>query len=537
MLVFSYGIKLFNYSIGIDTERYMAYDRSLTEDIKYINNKYIYEDVDWRPQGRFGLYFLQKIWDIKEFNPFTAFFLTLFFFYLSALSWSYLIAFYTNKLQHNYLLIPFSVFYITMPIWADQFGALLQSAETAFIIFLCPWSVFLLINGFFSRKLYLIFSGVFVLFFVISVYQAVVPLFCGGIFSCYLLVSENQEYPQEKNYLLCIYLFITLIASLALYFILNRLLILYYFNTEPSDYFNSIIRWGKEGSLKRNFTRIFSYIFSLSLGNFPYPVSRYIIQKFSRSGENAVESIINYSRITGNVLFIPLTILFFCVIFASLKEIKTAVNKWLYFISGFFVFFSIFLFPIIIGGTVFNRMQWVLPFTSAFMFYKLLVFFKDKKALHNIIFLSVILLSVHQAKITAQLFYSDYVRYQSDKEIAYKIDDMINEKYSAAGNLSLALIGGHERIFHKNFIKGELLGHSSFNYITENFFESSRHGLPFMYSLGIYYEMPNKEQMDMARGLARAMPSYPDRNCIGKINNVIVFKFSDSIYKGDKNDN
>jgi hypothetical protein len=76
VLFFTYGILLFHTSVGIDTELFLSSRDNMDRWLLSI--------------GRFGLVFLQRLWSIKEFNPYTASFITLLFFELSAIAWCYL---------------------------------------------------------------------------------------------------------------------------------------------------------------------------------------------------------------------------------------------------------------------------------------------------------------------------------------------------------------------------------------------------------------------------------------------------------------
>jgi hypothetical protein len=172
-LVFTYGIKLFWYSTGIDTVTLMS-NRA--------------RELDWSIQiGRFGFVLLKKLLFIEEFNPFTAFFIAFCLIWFFTVSWCYIFAVFSRDTGRNNKLIPFALVFMTMPVWATHFYYLRQAAENALIISLCPYIIYLLYKGFLDKEKGKIICAFVLLVFIISVYQTVIMLFCCGTFACFLL--------------------------------------------------------------------------------------------------------------------------------------------------------------------------------------------------------------------------------------------------------------------------------------------------------------------------------------------------------------
>jgi hypothetical protein len=185
-LFFSYGAKLFWYTIGADTERYMMANRIL-----FVDDAMIVGPYRWGVQGRFGLMLLQKLWDIKEFNPYTAFFVAFCFIWLFVVSWCYIIAVFNKSsgLRNN-AFIPFALLFMTSPVWAEQFYWVLQAAEVVFIIFLCPYIIYLLYKGLLDNEWGKTIVSAVLIVFITSVYQGIAPLFCCGVLVCFLFYAE-----------------------------------------------------------------------------------------------------------------------------------------------------------------------------------------------------------------------------------------------------------------------------------------------------------------------------------------------------------
>jgi hypothetical protein len=137
-LFFTYGIKLVSYSIGVDSESFAADKPAM---------------IKWNTQiGRFGLALLQRLYYIHEFNPLTSFFVACCFIWLFTISWCYCFAVFNKKTGRNNKFIPFALLFMTTPVWAEQFYFVFQSAETACMIFLCPYVIYLLYQGFLHRE-------------------------------------------------------------------------------------------------------------------------------------------------------------------------------------------------------------------------------------------------------------------------------------------------------------------------------------------------------------------------------------------------
>ena len=138
ILFFCYGIKLFQYSIGIDVEQFMV-DKS---GIFGVNISV----------GRFGSNLLVWLLHIKEFNPFTAFLSTFCLIWLFTISHAYIIAIFCKNTGKNNELIPFALVFASSPIWAEQFYFVHQAREVALMVLLCPYTTYIMFRGFIENK-------------------------------------------------------------------------------------------------------------------------------------------------------------------------------------------------------------------------------------------------------------------------------------------------------------------------------------------------------------------------------------------------
>jgi hypothetical protein len=515
-LFFSYGIKLVCYSIGIDTEFFLADKPS---------------SLKWNVQiGRFGLSLLQRLWYIHEFNPVSAFFITFCFIWLFTISWSYCVAVFGKNTGRNNKLIPFALLFMTMPVWAEQFYFVFQSAETACMIFLCPYVIYLLYQGFLHNEKGKVICAFILLVLMISVYQAIILLFCAGVFACFVLLQEHSDYEPQVYRLLCLKLFITLISALAAYFLLDKLFVTVIFNTEKSEYLDNMNLWGKEPIIK-NILRILLYGYILTIGHIPIvqSVTEPIMAQFARTGMEGVRVLSRQSKIIGNVLLLPVTLCFIIQISKMVQGKIVTGRRILYILAGIGIPFSIMLLPIILGNIPPVRSIYALPFVSAFMIFYLIT--KYKRPIASVIAGIALLVSIYQAQTTTQLFYSDYLRYQADVRLAFELDRSIIQIQDDTKKLPIAFVGKYQIDFKTNFLPGQVLGHSCFGWVSPNeVLESTKRGLAFMKSLGINYESPDENQMNQARVAAEFMPSYPATGSVIRLPDLIVVKLSESTY-------
>jgi len=515
-LFFTYGIRLFWHSIGIDTDLFMA-DKSGM--------------LQWSLRiGRFGNALLSKLWYIKEFNPYTAFFTAFCLIWFFTISWCYIIAIFSKDTVRNNKLIPFALLFMTMPVWAEQFYFLLQAAENALIISMCPYVIYLLFKGFFDKENKKIICAFIMLVFIISVYQAIVLLFCCGVFACFVLLQENSEYEPQIYRRLCLKISITLVVSLIVYFFIDRIIIPNVFHIEKSRYLDDMNAWGQK-SIRENIISLFLLCYTLTVGHIPLVqnIVNPIIARHTWAGMQAAEFFGTVSRISGNVLLLPATVLFLIKIAFVMRNTIPSGRRFLYMLSGIGIPLCTVLMALAGGNWPPMRSHYALPFASAFMLFYLIRIYKKKAAL--IVTCLSLLVAVYQAEITAQLFYSDQIRYNEDVRLAYELNNLIMQVQPRNRKLPVVLIGQYKISlqFRENFLQGDAIGHSVFD-LEKDPYETTGRGLSFMRSLGKNFDMPDENQIEQAFKEATSMPPYPDPGCVRRMQDYIVVRISEKMY-------
>jgi hypothetical protein len=515
-LFFTYGIRLFCHSIGIDTELFMA-DKS-----GYLK---------WSMTiGRFGYALLSKLWYIKEFNPYTVFFTAFCLIWFFTISWCYIIAVFSKDTVRNNKLIPFALVFMTMPVWAEQFYFLLQAAETALIISLCPYVIYFLFKGFLDHEKGKIICAFILLVFMTSIYQAVVPLFCCGVFICFIFLQEHSNYEPRIYRNLCLKLFITLVVSLAVYFFIDKIIIPAVFHIEKSHYLDT--EWAKKTPIKQIILRIFLLGYTISIGQIHaiQKITKPIMLQYARTGMLGIENTNNTSRLLGNVFLLPIVIIFLVKVHVVMRKVIPRGRQFLYMLAGIGIPLSIMFLAVIMGNKPAARSLWTLPLAFAFMLFYLIRTYKKKAAL--IVTCLSLLIAVYQAEVTAQLLYSDQLRYNEDVRLAFDINNLITQVQPENKKIPVVLVGKYQTSsrFQANFLKGDVIGHSVFEWAM-NPSDTTECSLAFMKSLGINFDMPNENQIEQGLKEAVSMPSYPNPSCVKRMQDYIVVRISETLYE------
>jgi len=512
-LFFCYGIKLFQYSIGIDTEGFMS-DKS--------NAIIFYVSI-----GRFGLGLLMWLLNINGFNPFAAFFGAFCLIWLFTISHAYIIALFCKNTGRNNALIPFALVFISSPIWAEQFYFVFQAREVALMVLLCPFTIYITFKGFIDNKKGNIIFAFLSLIFMTSVYQAIVPFFCCSVFICFMLFLETSDYEQKTYRNLCLKIFAMLVCAMVAYTIIDRILIHYILDIERSQYLDDFNKWGRV-SIKENILRVLLFAYTITIGGIPQiqDIVNPIIE-LNAGMENA-KRVVDMSKAFGNILLLPLALLFIIKCINIARKKITNDKKSLYIIAAIGIPLSIMFLAILGGNKPPIRAMFVLPLAIAFMFFFLIKNYSNKYRIAVVCF--ALFIVAYQAQITARLFYSDQLRYNEDIRLAYEIRDVIIKTSLDNENLPVAIIGRAKTSekFHTNanFIQGEIIGYSFFEF-GWNRGELPGRVLNFMRCLGIHFNLPNSEQLEKAAHEAVYMPSYPNPGFVKKLPDVIVVKLSD----------
>ncbi|MDR0663012.1 MAG: glucosyltransferase domain-containing protein [Spirochaetaceae bacterium] len=488
----TYGIKLWFYSIGIDTELAMAgYGAGGGP-------------ATGATMGRWGGHIpslpglLQSLIGLKEMNPWLGFFLGFCLFWLVAIEWCYFINIFSNKAGVNNSLIPFAVVFTTMQVWIEMFY--FPGWGTQYMLFLCPIITYLLYKGFLDREYIKLGIGFIILVRLVSSYQSMLLLFAFAVFIAFILIQENSDYDNKFYGFLCLKLFICLLAALAIY-LLGNIIVLKIYNTQQNGYIDRMIRWGKDPAMS-NLSAIKSYFSNLMLGR---------------------------SRISSFNYLLPVVVLFLIqAVYVAVKHIKPG-RRVLYILAALGVPLTFCVLPIAGAYSPPLRSQYALPFALGFMLYYLVIHYK--KFFSWVVFAAAVIIAMFQSQIGSQMYYSDYMRYQEDVRLAGDFARRLDLIEDPGNTIPVVFVGkiraGNK--FKRNYIEGEIVGRSFWG-LQGAWTSSPIDGLSFMRTIGLNYPWPNEVHLNKALQTAAYMPSYPAEGCVVRLDDVIVFKLSDDLY-------
>lgn len=352
-----------------------------------------------------------------------------------------------------------------------------------------------------------------------------VPFFCCSVFICFMLFLENSNYEQKIYRNLCLKIFAMFVCAMVVYAIIDRILIPSIF-MEKAQYLDEFNKWGST-SLKENILRILLFAYTITIGGVSQvqDIVNPIIAL--NAGMDNAERVANISKAHGNILLLPLALLFIIKCISIARKKIASDKKSLYIIAAICIPLSIMFLAILGGNKPPIRAMYVLPLAFAFMFFFLIKNCSKKFCIAVVCF--ALFTAAYQAQITAQLLYSDQLRYNEDVRLAYEIRDAIIQTSLSDENLPIAIIGRSKvsEKFRANFMQGEVIGNSFFEF-GWNRGETPLRALKFMQYLGIHFNLPNGEQMEKAINEAVYMPSYPNQGFVKKLPDVIVVKLSDS---------
>ena len=96
--------------------------------------------------------------------------------------------------------------------------------------------------------------------FLISVYQAVIAMFCAGIFIVYILEIENGKLTDKQIKKLFINIVMSIACALVLYFVANSIFINLIFRIDKSSYLTKMIGGNKGESITGKVALFFAFI-------------------------------------------------------------------------------------------------------------------------------------------------------------------------------------------------------------------------------------------------------------------------------------
>lgn len=480
VIVLSYGFKLFNYSISIDSE------------VAILNNNI----SAWARDGRFGIYIIKHLMGGQTLSPYIANLLSIVMVFVNALLWNYVIYSATKGKNNGKLTsIVFISILISYPSSTEYMNFLTYSFEVTVGHIFCALAVLFISKWILNKESRVcLFTGMFFMVFSFSIYQALFSVYMVGvcaymILHCLYLRDHNIELTNNeliqifKKYLL------TFLSGVAIYTVLNKLVILI---MGKNQYLENFIGWG-----------------NINTQTLIHNVVKYI-------GDILIAKHVYYGKL------FPIMILLFIgiAIFEMLHQKKN--KKSMIFFSSSLVLIPCLL-TIILGTAVPIRGQLTLPLITAFGGFLMLYLCQNRTKTRNYLCVALLLVALYQGQAMARIFYGEYMKYQMDVALASKISmriDMLD--LGEMPNKPVVYIGNHRPNYREEVVlRKECIGYSFFEWETAPRMEL------FMDTLGYIYKRPTQEQRELGKVYAKDMPVWPHNGAVAVKEDMIIVNFPD----------
>lgn len=483
-LIIAYGIKVFQIMFSHDTEAIISVPDSLYK--------------SWITMGRYGLILIKKIFGVYTFNPYLASVLMFFTMIGIVIVWGYLF-FALDEKPGRYSKVSwiFPVVFLTTPMMAEQVSFLLQAFEVCLAILLLGITLLMVWQALLTKHHFWLIPSAFLTAVVFAVYQTMVPLFITGAAACFLVCYRKRERSWWPVLLKLTGVFG---AGFFVYEIINKI-IMRILGISTTSYISNQLMW-ENAPASECVKNIANHICKAVTGQGFY-----------------------YSAAYGIALVLAFVLL---VIRGKRKE----KEYYLYIISTVIFLMTPFLMTILMGQEPKMRTQLGLGFVTGFYFQYGAAGFRDsrekvKKLLSAAVLILSLGLGFQQSTKLADMFYTEYIQYQEDVNLALKISnriDMLN--LGECPQEPLVFVGARNPQLNESGIRGlENIGHSFFEWSFTTGYGSfiMRN---FMASLGYSYNSPTEKQIEIAEKAAQSMGIWPSSDSVQVSEGVIVVRLS-----------
>ena len=502
ILVITFGFRLFNWSIGRDTDLY----------VKYGYHKY----QPWGETGKAGLVALKKVFDVFDFNIYFANIVSLLLMLAGTMIWCYFLYYFSNK-NNKVAMMLFSGFYLTSGVIVEHYSFTLQNIEIFLALMFVPVVVMLFYYGLNRKRINAIVASVAITTILTLVYQAILLMICATMIIAFVLINNNEETKNITIKKQILSIIATIGFSTLLYFIISKLLILLYFKNS-SSYLTDKVRTYK--SLGSFIKQMLLYTYMLIFGNSKI-ISKYIdpilINK-AHGGESTISSLHTFFSGTASILFLIIPVLFYIILIKKNRKKISVIMFSLVLILCMLFFF------IIGSGEGGIRVHMALPISLSFMVWYI-VCNLNFKLVRRIIVMGLLCVLLVQINRTVNCFTTDYEVYNQDKEICNNINDEINRL--KLKKHKILVIGKHKERLSNSMRKTFIMGNSVFNWGEMGNGGTTIRSTAFMYGLGIKYEpLTDSKLISKLKRLSKKMPTYPTDGYIKLCKNTVVVKLS-----------
>lgn len=477
----TYFIKLFFYSISIDTEQMLIQPQEIIK--------------SWYSIGRFTLCIFKTIFNVAYINITLANWISMFLIFLSSIAWIY--NFYIINPKKEYSKLSYIILgstFITCPYVIEQFNFTLQTVEIS-LCYLLETISFIYINKFIitNNKSYFLIT-IILNILCMGAYQSFVNIFICCTICSYLIMTKKEKWNLKTSLIMVSkYIFIFTISFLLSQFISKIFSYIILHTISSGKYLSSQILWGKE-----SFTLIIHKLYDF------------------------IDTTLKGTGIINLPYYLLITII--TLIYTSYKVFKHKLKVTTEYIPIIFLIISPFLLFILLGQGIAYRSLLGFPIVLGFLFFYIINDNKKSYLSKLLIILGIITIT-HQAIISTKLFINDYKRYQHDVSFAKKINKSL-KKYDTTK--TVIFLGSKSSLEYLNEReRGETIGYSFFEWDQTTNLGSNKRINNFMKTLNYKYKLPTEQEYKKANQYKSQLKIYPDKNSIKETKKYIIIKLSD----------
>jgi hypothetical protein len=488
-IIFLYGQKIFYYDISIDSEV------AINDPAEIFNQ--------WLAIDRFGLVVTKKIFNLTLLVPAAADFLMAITLGFTAFFLDFCVHEWKGKDEgYSLFYYIFPAAYVSAPCLAEQFNFTLQSFEIAWAGLLCILAVYCFSRIiFYKESFFWAVPGFIMTVWSFGSYQAFAGLFIASAVISYMLAYQNGR-TVLKGTPVCLLAVIKYIIAFAAGFagyIAASKAVQALFHIVPSAYVENMSLWST-GNTSAALSNISADAGRIYLGSMPL---------FFQS------------------LFLPVMIVsLLLLLYRGLKARRSGFA--IYIIAAAVLAVSPLLLSIAGGNIQPIRGQIVYPLVYAFYLGYITTF--SIRAVSGICCFIAAMASFYQGTNMTQLFYVSHMVYEHDKLLASDIYEEIDEAGRKAGldEYTVVFIGSKSNGVTEGYPKGEVIGHSFFEWDSDWYYGSTRRIAGLCDTLGYQrLVLPSEEQTEAAKAEAETMPSWPEEGSVKESDGVIIIKLSD----------
>ena len=471
LLLYSYGFKIFNASISIDSEIALLY----------------VTPYDWINDGRFGTALLLYLLNFSPFNPYVSNLLSGLFLFIAAFLTNWIYHADENDERDNKFDYIFIGLFVTTPSLAELFNFCTFNFTVMAGMALISLGVYFAVYDNTKKSVCI---SVLCLTFSLGIYQSLVTVYVGMILS--FILYKNRYETLFKSLKI-------LFASLVLYKVVDKVL-----HPTASSYINGFVYWGKYSTIDILNAQL-AFVRRLALGEI-YPLS-----------------------------FLLLLAMLACCIYGLKIIFCSKVNPQPYStiisLSIVILFLlSPFYFNIFFGSILPVRSNVVIPLYVSFSAILILKLLKDIKARYaSLVCVSFICccgwLIFMQASKVSYMMYGEVLKSTNEYIVAHKLGmqiEAIEKDYD--NKLPVVFLGKRDNNIPKSILyRGEVIGSGFFNW-----YEPGRINI-YLRTIGYDYPTGSVSDYEYAVEHKNDIPVWPQDNSIVKMNDMIIVRFSDSV--------